>query len=269
MADAARAAVEGIHDPDYVRRLEAAIQRGDGLIDSADNPLSAGTWPAAWGAVECALDAVDWVMNGTHRSAFVAIRPPGHHAERATAMGFCYFNTVGACAEHLRRRHELDRVAIVDFDVHHGNGTQHIFEHRADVLFVSLHQFPFYPGTGAAGEVGIGDGEGATVNVPMPAGCGDEAYLDAFDRHVVPALERFGPEFLLISAGFDAWRQDPLGGMQVTAEGYEQWGQRLASAASKLCSGRTVSLLEGGYDLGNLGGLIERYLAGLLAPTAD
>ncbi len=260
---AARAAVEALHDPLYVRRLEAAVERGDGLIDSSDNPLSPGTWSAAWGAVEVALAAADWVMAGEHRAAFAAVRPPGHHAERATAMGFCYFNNVAAAAEHLLRHHGLERLAIVDFDVHHGNGTQHLFEDRGDVLFVSLHQYPFYPGTGAAAETGVGSGQGATLNLPLPAGTGDEVYLEAFDQRVVPALERFAPQMLLISAGFDAWRDDPLGGMRVTAAGYRRWGEVLAATAADLCSGRSLSLLEGGYDLERLGDLVESYLMGL------
>ena len=262
---AARAAVESLHDPAYVRRLRAAVERGDGLIDSADNPLSPGTWSAAWGAVEAAVAAADWLMAGDRRAAFAAVRPPGHHAERATAMGFCYFNTVAIAAEHLRRHHGLERIAIVDFDVHHGNGTQHLFEERGDVLFVSLHQYPFYPGTGAAAETGIGAGRGATLNLPLPAGTGDDAYLRAFDEHVVPTLERFAPRVLLISAGFDAWREDPLGGMRVTRAGFERFGQRLAAVAGEICSGRSLSLLEGGYDLEHLGGLVERYLTGLAA----
>ncbi len=259
----ARAAVEGLHDPAYVRRLEAAVARGDGLIDSPDNPLSPGTWSAAWGAVEAALAAADWVMAGERRTAFAAVRPPGHHAERATAMGFCFFNNVAAAAEHLLRRHGLERLAIVDFDVHHGNGTQHLFEDRGDVLFVSLHQYPFYPGTGAAAETGVGPGQGATLNLPLPAGTGDDAFLRALDDQVVPALEGFAPQMLLISAGFDAWRDDPLGGMQVTEAGYRRCGERLAAAAAELCSGRSLSLLEGGYDLQRLGELVESYLNGL------
>jgi acetoin utilization deacetylase AcuC-like enzyme len=263
---ATRGAVEAIHDAAYVRRLHAAVERGDGLIDSADNPLSAGTWEAASAAVECALEAVDWAMAAPGRHAFVAVRPPGHHAERATAMGFCYFNTIAVAAEHLRRR-GVERVAILDFDVHHGNGTQHLFEERGDVLYVSLHQFPFYPGTGAPSETGLGDGEGATLNVALAAGSGDDAYARAFADQVLPGLERFAPGMLLISAGFDAWQDDPLGGMQVTLDGYQQWGERLAEAAARCCGGRSVSLLEGGYDLDRLGELVERYLTGLAGAT--
>ncbi len=262
--EAARAAVEALHDPAYVKRFEAAVERGDGLIDSADNPLSPGTWRAAWGAVEAAVAGVDWAMAAEHRAAFVAVRPPGHHAERAMAMGFCYFNSVAVAAQHALRHHGLERVAIVDFDVHHGNGTQHLFEDRSDVLFISLHQFPFYPGTGAAAETGIGDGGGATLNVPLPVGTGDDVYLRAFDQQVIPALERFAPRLLLISAGFDAWRGDPLGGMRMTVDGYRRFGQRLATAAGEICSGRSVSLLEGGYDLEHLADLVESYLKGLI-----
>ncbi len=168
---AARGAVEAVHDAAYVERFRRAVERGDGLLDSADNPLSAGTWPAAWGAVSAALTAADRVMRGDGPT-LAAVRPPGHHAERATAMGFCYFNNAAVAAQHLLDAHGCERVAIYDFDVHHGNGTQHLFEERGDVLFVSVHQFPFYPGTGAAGERGWGEGEGATVNVPLPAGSG-------------------------------------------------------------------------------------------------
>ncbi len=256
-------AISAIHDETYVERLRAAIERGDGLLDSADNPLSAGTWSAACAAVECALRAVDWAAVGDGRAAFVASRPPGHHAERTTAMGFCYFNNIAVAAEHLLRRHGLERVAIVDFDVHHGNGTQHLFEERADVLYLSLHQSPFYPGTGASSERGQGDGKGATLNVPLAAGVGDEAYLRAFDREVLPALRRFAPELLLISAGFDAWQGDPLGGMQVSAAAFEVWGEKLGRIAAEICDGRSVSVLEGGYDIPRLGELTEGYVRGL------
>ncbi len=261
--DDTRVAIEAMHDATYVRRLEAAMERGDGLIDSADNPLSRGTLEAAHAAVECALDAADWAAAGEDRHAFAAVRPPGHHAERAVAMGFCYFNAVAVAAEYLLRHHGLERLAIVDFDVHHGNGTQHLFAERGDVLYASLHQFPFYPGTGAPSETGLGDGEGATLNIALPAGSGDEVYAGAFTRWLLPSVERFAPEMLLISAGFDAWRDDPLGGMQVTLEGFERWGEWLAALAARCCGGRSVALLEGGYDLGRLGELVERYLGGV------
>ncbi len=261
--DAARSAVLDVHEESYVARLEAAVSRGDGLIDSADNPLSGGTFVAALAAVDCALRACDWALAEEQRSAFVAIRPPGHHAERATAMGFCFFNTVAVAAEYAVRRPGLERVAILDFDVHHGNGTQHLFEERADVLFVSLHQAPFYPGTGASAEVGFGQGKGTTLNIPLGAGAGDDIYRKEFEDRVVPALRQFAPELLLISAGFDAWQEDPLGGMRVSIAGYREWGSLLSALAREVCGGRTVSLLEGGYDLQGLGQLVESYLGGL------
>ena len=209
---AAAATVELLHDERYVRRFERAVERGDGLLDSADNPLSAGSWSAAWGAVSATLHAADWVAAAPGRVGFAAVRPPGHHAERDLAMGFCFFNNVALAAEHLRRAHGVERVAIFDFDVHHGNGTQHLFEDRGDVFYASTHQYPFYPGTGAASERGRGAGLGATLNVPLPAGTGDPGYEAALRGQVLPALRAFAPQVLLVSAGFDAWQGDPLGG---------------------------------------------------------
>ena len=196
-------------------------------------------------------------------NAFCAVRPPGHHAERAIAMGFCFFNNVAVAAGHLLRRHGAERVAIFDFDVHHGNGTQHLFEERADVFYLSTHQYPFYPGTGAAEETGRGAGEGATLNVPLPAGTGDEGYAAAIDGTILPALRRFAPDVLLLSAGFDAWQNDPLGGMRVTEAGFRSWGERLGALAAEVCGGRLLAVLEGGYDLRSLPRLVEAHLAGL------
>jgi len=260
-AAALRDAVTAVHPEGYVERFERAVARGDSLLDSADNPLSAGTRDAAWGAVAAALAAADAAAAG--EAAFAAVRPPGHHAERATAMGFCYFNNVAVAAEHLRRRHGVERVAIFDFDVHHGNGTQHLFEERGDVLYASIHQHPFYPGTGAAGERGRGDGEGTTVNVPLPAGSGDEVYAAALEQRILPALRDFAPDVLLVSAGFDAWRDDPLGGMRVSEDGFVHWGRRLGELADAVCGGRVMAILEGGYDLAALPRLVERHLAAL------
>ena len=253
-------AVRETHEPGYVERFRRAVERGDGLLDSADNPLSAGTWTSSCAAVSTVLTAADWIAAEPGRKAFAAVRPPGHHAESDTAMGFCYFNNIAVAADYLRRRHGFERLAIFDFDVHHGNGTQHLFESRGEVLFVSTHQFPFYPGTGAEGEVGFGDGEGATVNVPLPAGTGDDGYRQALERRVEPAIREFRPQVLLISAGFDAWRYDPLGGMRVTQEAIADWGRRLRELADELCQGRLLATLEGGYDLESLSGLVSDHL---------
>ncbi len=254
-------AVVAVHEERYVERFGRAVERGDSLIDSADNPLSDGTWEASWAAVETILAAADHAAAGNR--AFAAVRPPGHHAERAVAMGFCFFNGVAVAAEHLIRRHGAERVAIFDFDVHHGNGTQHIFERRADVLYASTHQYPFYPGTGAASETGIGEGDGATVNVPLPAGTGDEVYAEAIRSVILPALRAFRPDVLVVSAGFDAWQQDPLGGMRVTEEGFRTWSRWLRELADEICGGRLLAVMEGGYDLQSLPMLVEASLEGM------
>ena len=250
-----------IHDPGYLERFRRAVERGDGLLDTADNPLSPGTWDAALGAAGATIAAVDRAVE-RGEAVFAAVRPPGHHAEREGAMGFCFLNNAALAVERAITRHGLGRVAVVDFDVHHGNGTQHLFGQRGDVLYGSLHQWPFYPGTGAASERGRGAGEGATLNLPLPAGSGDAEWLGAFDSEVLPALGRFAPDLLVASAGFDAWRGDPLGGMRLGAEGFAAIGRRLGDAAEKLCAGRRLDLLEGGYDLAALPRLVRAYLFG-------
>jgi len=259
----AESVVTTVHDPLYLARFELAVQSGAPLLDTGDNPLVADTWDAAWAAVEVTLAAADWMMAASGRKPFAAVRPPGHHAEQSMAMGFCYFNNIALAAEYLRSHHHLARVAVVDFDVHHGNGTQHLFERRADVFYVSLHQSPFYPGTGAAAERGIGAGEGTTLNLPLPPGTGDATYREALEGRVVPALREFSPEALLVSAGFDAWRLDPVGGMAVSRDAYREWGGLIAAVANEICDGRVLSLLEGGYDLVALPGLVRAYLSGL------
>jgi acetoin utilization deacetylase AcuC-like enzyme len=179
------------------------------------------------------------------------------------AMGFCYFNNVAVSAEYLIRQHGLDRAAIVDFDVHHGNGTQHLFEDRGDVLYVSAHQHPLFPGTGAAGERGHDGGIGATLNLPLPAGTGDARYAEVFAEEILPRVREFEPDVLLVSAGFDAWQADPVGGMRVSLEAFEEWGKWLRRAADDLCDGRMFVTLEGGYDLHALSALVVAYCRGM------
>ena len=247
--EADRRSLTQIHSPlhiDLVERL-SATGRTSGL--TPDTGISSGTFGAARLASGGAITAVDAVVSGTVDNAFCAHRPPGHHAERDRAMGFCYFNHIAVAAMHLRNRHGIRRMAIIDWDVHHGNGTQHSFESDSDILFFSIHQYPHYPGTGAAEERGIGPGVGATLNVPVPAGTGDAGYARIFAEVLRPAIDAFRPEFLLLSAGFDAHRADPLGGMELTEKGFEILSEAVTAMARDHCDGRLVSLLEGGYDL--------------------
>ena len=254
------AALERVHAPAYVARLKAACDAApDGgagafsLFDSPDNPISAATFAAAFRATGLALAAVDAVVERRAPSVFVAARPPGHHALAVQAMGFCFFNTIAVAARDLVERHGATRVLVADFDVHHGNGTQDIFWEDGRVAYLSVHRYPFYPGTGAADENGAGKGRGATVNVPQRAGAGDGAYAGGFSAALESLAERFRPEFVLVSAGFDAHEADPLGGMRVTTEGFAWMTRALEDVAGTFAGGRLVSLLEGGYDAVSLG----------------
>lgn len=257
------AAIGAVHEEEYIRRFREAVATGQAFIDTGDNPLSPGSWQAARAAVDVCLVAADWVFEGSQRRGIAAVRPPGHHAERAMAMGFCYFNNVAVTAEYILRAKGVERVAIVDFDVHHGNGTQHLFEDRGDIFYTSIHQHPFYPGTGTASERGRDGGLGATLNVPLPAGSGDDTYGEVFEKIVLPSLRQFRPAALLISAGFDAWQADPVGGMRVSEQGFRDWGEWLGKLADELCSGRVLATLEGGYDLEALPALAAAHCRGL------
>jgi acetoin utilization deacetylase AcuC-like enzyme len=210
------------------------------------------------------MTAVDAIMEGQVDQAFCAVRPPGHHAEAARAMGFCLFNNVAVAARYIQERHGIQRVLIVDWDVHHGNGTQHSFDDDPSVLYFSTHQYPHYPGTGAATERGNGKGEGLTINVPMSGGQGDEEFREVFEKVLVPAADSFNPGFVLISAGFDAHRDDPLAGLGLTEDGFASLTQIVAGIALRHASGRVVSCLEGGYNLRALSASVDRHVQALL-----
>jgi acetoin utilization deacetylase AcuC-like enzyme len=256
-------ALARVHDEAYVEALRRVCAHAPVRLDP-DTGVSEGSWAAALLSAGGGIAAVDAVMPRRARSAFVCTRPPGHHAERDRAMGFCLFDNIAVAARHAQDRHGVERVAIVDWDVHHGNGTQHIFEEDDTVLYISTHQWPFYPGTGARGERGRGRGLGTTINLPLPAGSGDAEYERLFETEVIPAIERFEPGLLLISAGFDAHERDPLAGMALTTGGYGRLTTRLRDAARTLCDGRIVSLLEGGYDLDALAASVEAHLRALM-----
>ncbi|GJM24050.1 MAG: acetoin utilization protein [Phycisphaerae bacterium] len=241
----------GVHSSEYVARLRNACETGAQYIDSHDSAICPDSFEAALMAAGSILEAVDQVCAGHIQNAFCAVRPPGHHCERSESMGFCLLGNAAIAARHLLDHHCLQRVAIVDWDVHHGNGSQHIFEDSSEVLVCNLHGHPeyVYPGTGFENEQGKGDGKGATLNVPLMPGSGDDDYRRAFDAKILPILEDFKPEFVIISAGFDAHARDPLAPLELQSESFGWMTQRLLEVAADHSGNRLVSVLEGGYDL--------------------
>ena len=247
--EAGRDVLERVHSPDYVDLVLANMpERGHVRFD-ADTVASPGTKDAALRAAGAATAAVDALAAGEADTAFCAMRPPGHHAEPARAMGFCFFNSIAVGAAHARAAHGLNRVAVVDFDVHHGNGTQAAFWDEPDVLFASTHQMPLYPGTGAERECGA---HGQVVNAPLPPGAGGRAFRRRFEERVLPAVEAFRPDLVLVSAGFDAHRADPLAQLELDAGDFAWATRRLLAAAGRHAGGRLAAVLEGGYDLAAL-----------------
>jgi acetoin utilization deacetylase AcuC-like enzyme len=244
--EATREQLTRVHESEYVHRI--AETAGSAVAFDMDTYTSPETYEIALLAAGAAVDAVERVMGGSHTRSFALMRPPGHHAERERAMGFCFFNNIAVAAAHARALGAA-RVAIVDYDVHHGNGTQNIFYRDPDVLYLSIHQYPYYPGTGSVGEVGDQAGAGFTVNLPLEAGAVDEDYHLVFDHVVLPILRQFAADILLVSAGFDAHERDPLGGMRLTSPGFAAMTRELRFAADECCGGRLVALTEGGYDL--------------------
>lgn len=239
-------AILRVHTPALLAHLESVASSGGAWLDS-DTVVRPESVDVARMAAGGAINAVDAIVTGEIDRAFVIARPPGHHATADQAMGFCLFNTVAIAAAHAIER-GLERVAIIDWDVHHGNGTQDIFYGRADVLYCSLHQSPLYPGTGERGETGAGAGGGYTVNVPLPPGTADERFLSAFRRDIVPAINRYAPQLLVISAGYDAHRDDPVGGMALTDQGFQTLMREAISLAEVHCGSRLLAVLEGGYE---------------------
>lgn len=254
-----------VHTPSHIDRIRRICAAGGGVLDQGDTPVGAESFDIARLASGAVLQCCDAVMSGSVSRAFAAVRPPGHHAEPDRPMGFCLFSNVAIAARYLQQAHGIGKIAIVDFDVHHGNGTQAAFEADDSVLFISLHQDPrsCYPGSGYATETGTGKGRGFTLNLPFAPGSGDEDYLGVFTDRVVPRLHQFRPEFLLISAGFDAHLDDPLAQIELSDHAFERMTRILVEAAGTHCGGRIVSALEGGYSLRALGRSVVRHLIGL------
>ncbi len=263
--EAPRATLEqlsAMHPRAYVERLLGAVpERGRVALD-ADTSLSPGSGEAALRAAGAACAAVDAVFAGEAANAFCAIRPPGHHAEPERPMGFCLFNNVAIAAAHARAAHGAGRVAVMDFDVHHGNGTQAMFWSEPDLMFASTHQMPLYPGTGAPGERGA---HGNIVNAPLPPGAGGAEFRAAMEGIVLPALDAFAPDLLVVSAGFDAHAADPLAGLRLVEEDFAWATRELVALAARHCGGRLVSSLEGGYDLDALAASAAAHVAALMA----
>ncbi|MGH7817804.1 MAG: histone deacetylase family protein [Candidatus Binatia bacterium] len=262
---AKRADIEAIHSKEYVGLIEATSAHNSYALDG-DTITCRDSFGVSVLAVGGLLNLIDAIAAKEVQNGFALVRPPGHHALRNRAMGFCLFNTMAIAAEYVKRAHGAKRVMIMDWDVHHGNGTQDAFYDDPSVLFISTHQFPYYPGCGALNEVGAGAGAGFTINIPLPAGCADAEYRQVFQDIIIPVAERFEPDWILVSAGFDPHRRDPLGGMGVTEEGFAAMAQRLLAVAEKFSSTRAVFLLEGGYDLVGLKNSVAAVLDAMQRP---
>ncbi|RKY86637.1 histone deacetylase [candidate division KSB1 bacterium] len=255
--------IEEIHSRNYRKYVKDACKKGVTYLDG-DTYISSDSYDIAVLAVGGVLSAVDGIMDDKMKNGFCAIRPPGHHAEKSAGMGFCIFNNVAIAARYIQKKYSLERIAIVDWDVHHGNGTQNSFYTDDSVLYVSLHQFPHYPGTGNKYETGAGKGEGFTLNFPMPAGSKDDDYLEIFREKLIPSLNNFEPQFILISAGFDAHQKDPLSGIFLSDSAYEEMTEMLLEVSEKKSQGRLLSVLEGGYNLNVLGNVISLHIQKLM-----
>jgi acetoin utilization deacetylase AcuC-like enzyme len=260
--------LEWIHTPSYIQHIESTKGCGHRMLDP-DTYVSSETYRVAKLAAGALLVLIDSLFEGRIQAGFALVRPPGHHAEANRGMGFCIYNNVAVAARYAQQRKWADRVLIVDWDLHHGNGTQHSFESDPSVLYFSTHQYPYYPGTGHAEEVGRGEGKGFTVNVPLPGGQGDTDFALCFQEILLPIAREYRPDLILVSAGFDIYYMDPLGGMKVTDAGFGQLAKILHQLAEEVCSGRILFTLEGGYDLEGLTQGVKMVLLALRGESPD
>ena len=262
---AERSVLELCHKPRYIDEFKMAVENSEPFLHRPECVLSPATFEVALCAVGGVLKGIDEVMEGRVRNCFCAVRPPGHHAGNYRAMGFCFFNNVAIAAKYLQKEHAVEKIVIIDWDAHHGNGTQYMFDKDPTIYFVSFHENPFscYPGTGKDSEIGHHQGKGFTQNFPMPAGAGEKEYLEAFEK-VELAMKKFRPQFVLVSAGFDAHTAEPSAHIDLTAEGYAELTRRVKTIAEVYAGGRLVSVLEGGYVLGALGESVEKHIRVLL-----
>ena len=252
------------HAAAHVTNVRRRCEQGATYMEDYETMLCPASYDIARKAVGATFVGADAIASDEVDFAFCAVRPPGHHAEFDKAMGFCLFNNVVIAARYIQETHGIERVAIIDWDVHHGNGTQHILETEPSIFYFSIHQYPHYPGTGAAEERGHGAGDGATLNVPVPAGSGDDVYLKTFNDILTPAMDDFKPQFIIISAGFDAHIRDPLSMTRVTDEGFATMTNQVLSIAKDHANSHLLSVLEGGYDLEGLSSSVETHLKVIL-----
>ncbi|MCK5222098.1 MAG: histone deacetylase [Candidatus Aminicenantes bacterium] len=241
--------LKSVHDPLYIEKVEEECRKGYSLLSTGDTNICRSSNDVALHAAGGVLKTLDNIFNSKINRGFCSVRPPGHHASADIGMGFCIYNNIALAAEHAKLKYNVEKIMIIDWDVHHGNGTQAILEDDGDILYVSTHQFPYYPGTGNYTETGRGNGETATVNFPLTQGVGDNGFKSIYDNVLIPVLKKFKPQLILVSAGYDAHWKDPLAGLSLSLEGYHWISKALIDIADEICDGRIIFALEGGYDL--------------------